>query len=159
SAGEPEVDERRRGSATAAALEPDIAAVLYTSGTTGRPKGALVTHEREVSGPRELGSVLGLTPEDGVLLAVPVSHAFGFTCLLAAVGAGAKAVLVDSTTTIRPLLTALEREGTTVLHGSPTLFSASLKSGPEALGRIRAGFVAGASPPPELQRRLDEAGV
>ena len=159
SAGEPEADERRRGSATTTALEPDIAAVLYTSGTTGTPKGALVTHEREVTGPRELASVLGVTPQDSVLLAVPASHAFGFTCLLAAVAAGAKAVLVDSTTTIRPLLTALERERTAVLHGSPTLFSALLNSSPEALGRVRAGFVAGAAPPPELQRRLDEAGV
>ncbi len=157
--GDVEGTERGGGTARPTPLEQQIAAVLYTSGTTGTPKGALVTHEREVTGPRELASVLSLTVEDAVLLAVPVSHAFGFTCLLAAVAAGAKAELVDSTTTIRPLLTALDRQGTAVLHGSPTLFGALLKSRPDALDRIRAGFVAGAASPPELQRRLDEAGV
>jgi HIP---CoA ligase len=157
--GEPDGEVRGTGRARAVVLEHEIAAVLYTSGTTGTPKGALVTHQREVRSPRELAGVLRLTSGDGVVMAVPVSHAFGFTCVLATLAAGAKAVLVDSTTTVRPLLTAIERHAAGVLHGSPALFTALLKSRPEALRGIRGGFVAGASSPPGLQERLDEIGV
>jgi fatty-acyl-CoA synthase len=145
--------------AGASALGPDVAAVLYTSGTTGTPKGALVTHGREVGGARELAGVLELAPDDGVALVIPVSHAFGLTCLLATVAAGARAILVESTTTLRPLRTAIDRHGVTVLHGSPALFVSLLKSPPGGLPGIRTGFVAGAPSAPDLQERLDAIGV
>jgi acyl-CoA synthetase (AMP-forming)/AMP-acid ligase II len=137
---------------------PEVAAILYTSGTTGRPKGALVTHDREVNAPRELASVLGLSPRDTVALVIPASHAFGLTCLLAAVAAGAAVELVESTTTLGPLLASIDR-GASILHGTPALFASLLKARPGGLAGIRAGFVGGAPSPPELQERLDGLGV
>jgi acyl-CoA synthetase (AMP-forming)/AMP-acid ligase II len=163
--GSPEVPQRfPRGTpdaetAAAAGLGTEVAAVLYTSGTTGTSKGALVAHGREVAAPRELASVLDLTPDDGVALVIPVSHAFGLTCLLSAVAAGSKAVLVESTTTLAPLQAAIERHRATVLHGSPALFAGLLKARPELPPTIRAGFVGGAPSAPGLQARLDEFGI
>jgi len=146
--------------AAGSALGSDIAAILYTSGTTGSPKGALVTHGREAAASREFASVLELTPADGVALVIPVSHAFGLTCLLATLAVGASTVLVESTMTLGPLLTAIDRHGATVLHGSPSLFSSLLKARPRGLpGKVRGGFVAGAPAAPDLQERLDELGV
>jgi acyl-CoA synthetase (AMP-forming)/AMP-acid ligase II len=139
-------------------LAPEMSALLYTSGTTGAPKGALVSHAREVTAPRELASVLALTPADTVSLVIAASHAFGLTCLLSALSAGAAVDLVESTTTLAPLLESIER-GTTVLHGSPALFAMLQKARTDGFPGLRAGFVGGAPSPPELQRRLDELGI
>src|SRR5262249_37794284 len=145
--------------ARAGGMGPQIAAVLYTSGTTGTPKGVLVTHGREVATARELASVLALSSDEGVALIVPISHAFGLTCLVTTIAAGARAILVESTTTNRPLLAAMDEHAATVLHGSPALFSALLTSRAEGLAGVRGGFVAGAPSTPELQERLDDFGV
>ena len=140
-------------------LGAEVAAILYTSGTTGEPKGALVTHARELDGAQTLASLLGLAAEDAAAFVIPASHAFGLTCLLAGVAAGAAAVLVDSTVTTGPLLGALDERRASVLHGSPTLFAGLLKTRPGGLPGVRAGFVAGAVSPPELLERLDAAGT
>jgi long-chain acyl-CoA synthetase len=155
-----EVEDEVRGEPGAAAdpLGPEIGAILYTSGTTGTPKGALVTHEREAAGARTLASVLHLDPHDRVLFVIPVSHAFGLTCFLAAVAAGACAILVDSTFSPAPLLNVLRGPGASVLHGSPSLFRSLLRAEPASLAGVRAGFVAGAAPPPGMIQELDDAG-
>jgi acyl-CoA synthetase (AMP-forming)/AMP-acid ligase II len=143
----------------AAPLDGEAAAILYTSGTTGEPKGAIVTQARELATAPELAAIAGLGSDDRVAFVVPASHAFGFTCLLAALDAGAETVLVDSTTTVGPLLDALAAPGTSIVHGSPGLFSTVLKARPEALRAVRGGFVAGAPSPPSLLDRLGEAGI
>jgi long-chain acyl-CoA synthetase len=140
-------------------LAADVAAVLYTSGTTGAPKGVLVPHERELFGAGELASLLELTHEDTVALVIALVHAFGLTCLLAAISAGAGAALVESTFSTGPLLAAIEARRASVLHGPPILFAGLLKARPSGVPGIRTGFVAGASSPPDLLERLDSAGM
>ena len=136
-----------------------IAAILYTSGTTGIPKGVLVKHVREVEGSRFLAETLGLGADDRCGLIVPISHAFGLTCMHAAIGAGAEEILVDSSFSPGPLLRALESREATVLHGSPTLFRTLLKARPDGIPGIRTGLVAGAPCPPDLLEALDEGGT
>lgn len=138
---------------------PEIGALLYTSGTTGAPKGALVTHERELGIGAALSTVLELAPDDVCAQVVPMTHAFGLNCLVTALTAGSRLVLGDSAATVRPLLDALERHRVTVLHGSPALLLSTLKASPESAGNVRAGFVAGAPSPPGLIERLDDAGT
>ena len=141
------------------ALEVQIAAILYTSGTTGIPKGVLVKHVREVEGSRFLADTLRLTEDDRCGVIVPISHAFGLTLLHATVAAGAEGILVDSSFSPAPLLRALEARDATVLHGSPTLFRTLLKARPDGLPGIRTGLVAGAPCPSDLLDALDERGT
>ena len=90
---------------------------------------------------------------------IPASHAFGLTCLLSDVAAGAETVLVESTFSLGALVAAIERRGATVLHGSPTLFGSLLKAEPDGLRRIRAGFVGGAPAPPGLLEQVEGLGI
>jgi acyl-CoA synthetase (AMP-forming)/AMP-acid ligase II len=90
---------------------------------------------------------------------VPIPHAFGLTSMLSTIAAGAEGILVESTFSPAPLLSALETGSATVLHGSPTLFRALLKARPEGIPGIRTGLVAGAPCPPDLLEQLDERGA
>lgn len=144
----------------AAPLDASVASLLYTSGTTGTPKGAVCRHVREVDGAPSLAAILGLTPDDVSVFVIPVSHAFGLSCLLATLASAGTAVLVESTFSPKPILTAIERHGATVLHGSPTLFTSIEKARPDGLpSTVRTGFVAGALPPPQLLTSLERSGA
>lgn len=140
-------------------LDGSTAAILYTSGTTGRPKGALVAHASELAAARFLPPLLRLQPADAMLLVVPVTHRFGYTCLHAAVASGAAAILADAGASVRPLLQELERGRASVLHGSPSLFASVLKTRRSVLHGLRTGFVAGTECPGELLEELDRIGV
>jgi acyl-CoA synthetase (AMP-forming)/AMP-acid ligase II len=139
-------------------LPREVATILYTSGTTGDPKGALVTRECALAGARALADRLELTPADGAVLVVPASHAFGLGCLLATLTSGGAALLVESGVSLDPLLGAVQR-GATVLHGPPALFARLLAAVPGGIPTIRGGFVAGAPCPPKVLERLDEIGL
>lgn len=156
-----EVEDERRSGATRVSepLAAEVAALLYSSGTTGAPRGALVSHAREVNGARAFRGLLELKADDRAVLIVPISHAFGLTCFLATLAAGAAVVLVESTFSPGPLLRALDERRPTLLHGSPTLFASLLDSRPEALDGIRSGLVAGAPSPPAMLERLAAHGL
>jgi acyl-CoA synthetase (AMP-forming)/AMP-acid ligase II len=134
----------------------DVGAVLYTSGTSGEPKGALVGHATLAALGAGMTAPIELAAGDVSTIVVPVTHAFGLGCLLASLTGGGQAVLVDSTAALRPLADELARREC-LLHGPPALFARLLKAG--ALGRVRGGFVAGAPSPPDLLQRLDGAGA
>jgi acyl-CoA synthetase (AMP-forming)/AMP-acid ligase II len=158
--GEVEQEIPARGDALdLEALDPAIGALLYTSGTTGRSKGALVQHAREADAAQALNEILELSPEDTCAQVIPIAHAFGLSCMLTAFSAGARLVLADSSISVRPLITTVERQGATILHGSPALFISVLKAAPEGLPGVRRGFVGGAGAPPGLLERLDGLGM
>jgi acyl-CoA synthetase (AMP-forming)/AMP-acid ligase II len=156
--GEVERELRGTGSAAAERLDPRFAAVLYTSGTTGTPRGALVSHARELTASRHLAATLCLTPADVTALVVPIAHAFGLTCLLACVASEGCALLVQSTFSPQPLLAGIRERGAGIVHGPPMLFGTLLKGQPGVLAGLR-GFVAGAPPGAELLERLDGCGA
>ncbi len=140
-------------SETAPPLHPDVAAIMYTSGTTGEPKGALMSHALGVAEGRCLAGLLGESAQAASVMVVPGSHAFGLACLLCDLAACGEAVLVDSTTSLQPLVAAMRRHEARVLHGSPTLFARLLKATDEL--PVRSGFTAGSSCPPEVLEELD----
>jgi long-subunit acyl-CoA synthetase (AMP-forming) len=144
---------------TAKPLDGSVAALLYTSGTTGLPKGALVRHVRELETSRYLARALELTPEDAAAFVVPVSHAFGLTCLLATIGSAGSAALVDASRSVEPLLEAVERRRASILHGSPSVFASVLKARMEGIPTLRTGFVAGAPSPPGMLEEMERTGA
>jgi acyl-CoA synthetase (AMP-forming)/AMP-acid ligase II len=149
--------ERRTAPATAPPSDESLAAILYTSGTTGEPKGALFTHELGDAMGCNIAAVLGTHADLPYALVVPASHAFGLGCLLGGIVAGATAILVEATASLEPLMEALHRHDARVLHGSPALFGRLVRANAEL--SVRAGLTAGSLCPPDVLSWLDERGT
>jgi long-chain acyl-CoA synthetase len=128
------------------AVEPGATAViLYTSGTTGRPKGAELTHANLVRNAAAAVDIYALAGEDTILGALPLYHSYGQTCTLnGAFAVGAIEVMV--------------RERVTVLLGVPTMFSdlAHATGSNEAFGALRV-CSSGGAPLPDQVRQAFEA--
>ncbi|MFG2899080.1 long-chain fatty acid--CoA ligase [Streptomyces zaomyceticus] len=127
----------------------DMAVLLYTSGTTGRPKGAVLTH----AGLRhntEVNSIQiqRMTPEDVVVGCLPLFHIFGQICTMsAAVRSGASLVLIPRFDP-QAVLDAIARERATVFEGVPTMYAALLQHPSDAdMSTLRMCISGGASLP------------
>ena len=105
----------------------DTAVILYTSGTTGRPKGAELTHDNLAgNAAMTAASLVELQPDDVVMGCLPLFHVFGLTCgLNAVVVAGASLTLVPRFDG-RSALGVVQRDGVTVFEGVPTMYAAML---------------------------------
>ena len=111
----------------------DVAVILHTSGTTGKPKGAMLTHgnlgrNAEVS----VRTLVETGPDDVVMGCLPLFHVFGLTCgLNGSVLAGAMLTLIPRFDP-RKALEVIERDAVTVFEGVPTMYSALLSVADEA---------------------------
>lgn len=148
--------ERKELPAVEANPAEDEWAILYTSGTTGKPKGVMLTHASLLGTAAATARALRLTPDDAILCTVPLFHIFGLgPVLLMAMVTGSRIVLQESFDPAEALALA-EAHGVTVLHGTPTMFEMELRE-PAARarpGRLRTGIVAAAPVSPELARRI-----
>ena len=138
----------------------DTAVILYTSGTTGKPKGAQLTHANLAINADVSKALFSLDHEDVVLGALPLFHAFGQTCgLNAAISAGASLALIPRFDADRVLAT-IERDGVTTFEGVPTMFAALLHH-PERerfdVSTLRACVSGGAALPVEVLRGFEAA--
>ncbi|HEY9180892.1 MAG TPA: class I adenylate-forming enzyme family protein [Candidatus Baltobacteraceae bacterium] len=142
---------------TADVKRDDVFAICYTSGTTGQPKGAVLTHANLVWNAATTSAVLECTERDTFLLTVGITHIFGLSAaVLAAAAAGARMVVLK-TFAAGPALDLCEWEGVTVLHGVPTMFVLELaaqKRAPRDLSKLRTGIIAAAPVEPELVDRI-----
>ncbi|HXQ58540.1 MAG TPA: AMP-binding protein [Acidimicrobiales bacterium] len=138
--------------------------IQFTSGTTGSPKGATLTHHNVVNNAAILGHQLGYTEADAVCIPVPLYHCFGM-------GIGNLGCLATGATMVYPAeafdplatLEALAGERCTSIYGVPTMFIAMLGHPRFAefdLTTLRTGIMAGAPCPIEVMRRVvDEMHV
>jgi long-chain acyl-CoA synthetase len=128
----------------------DTAVIVYTSGTTGRPRGAELTHANLTANARVTAELFGFVPDDAVLGALPLAHAFGQTCTLnATMLAGARLVLA---TGLEPL------DGVTVLVGVPSMYARLLAAGgPLRTPAVRLCISGGAPLAPELLDACEQA--
>jgi fatty-acyl-CoA synthase len=138
--------------------DEDVFAVLYTAGTTGKPKGVMLTHANLVQANGALAQALGMTAEDVTLLPVPMFNIFGLGALIASLSVGSAVVPVARFDAAATLQLARETRAT-VLHGVPTMFVMQLRS--EAidefdLSSLRTGIIAGAPVLDRLAREIRE---
>lgn len=132
--------------------------IQYTSGTTGHPKGATLTHHNILNNAYFVGEVLGYTEADRVCVPVPFYHCFGMVLgNLACLARGACVVVPAESFAAKATLQAVQTERCTSLYGVPTMFHAILEE-PEfaryEVRSLRTGVMAGAPCPIELMQKV-----
>ena len=153
SIGEAQLDRR-----VARTRPDDIASILYTSGTTGTPRGAMLSHRGMLQNAAAVGGNLRLTPADRLCLAVPFHHCFGSVMgTLATLSFGAALVLPATWFDADATLDAVATERCTVLYGVPTMFISELEkqaAAPRDLSSLRTGIISGAPVSLELAEHV-----
>ncbi len=137
----------------------DVVNMQYTSGTTGFPKGVMLTHVNIVNNGYWIGRHQNLSPKDRICLPVPLFHCFGCVLgVMAFVNHGATMVILETFNPVQ-VLTAIETERCTGLYGVPTMFLSVLEHRvfPKFdLSSLRTGIMAGSVCPEPLMRRVVE---
>jgi fatty-acyl-CoA synthase len=132
--------------------------IQFTSGTTGTPKGAALTHFNIVNNGFFVGEGMRLTADDRVCIPVPLYHCFGMVLgVLAAMTHGAASVLSGDGFEPLAVLETVASERCTALHGVPTMFIAELEHprfGEFDLSSLRTGIMAGSPCPIAVMRRV-----
>jgi fatty-acyl-CoA synthase len=142
-----------------AALSPDDDInIQFTSGTTGTPKGATLSHFNILNNGRIVGEGMRFTEKDRLCIPVPLYHCFGMVMgNLACISHGATAVFPNDGYDALKTLEAIAAERCTALHGVPTMFIAELEHPDFAkfdLSSLRTGIMSGAPCPVEVMRRV-----
>lgn len=143
-----------------AELQPDdVINMQYTSGTTGYPKGVMLSHYNLINNANSIASCMELTEKDRLCIPVPFFHTFGCVLgTLTSVTAGTTMVIVEEFQA-ELVLEAIEAEKCTALHGVPTMFIAELNH-PDFekydLTSLRTGIMAGSTCPIEVMKAVTE---
>jgi fatty-acyl-CoA synthase len=140
-------------------LQPDEATnIQFTSGTTGLPKGATLSHYNILNNGYFVGRGIGLTERDRICIPVPLYHCFGMVMgNLAAIAHGAAMIYPAESFDPARTLEAVDRERATALYGVPTMFIAELETPEFArydLSSLRTGIMAGSPCPVEVMKRV-----
>ena len=152
-------DSEARLSDIAASLNAqDDINIQFTSGTTGNPKGATLSHRNILNNGKIVGDGMRLTERDRLCIPVPLYHCFGMVMgNLACVTHGATAVFPADAFDPKITLATVAEESCTALHGVPTMFIAELEHpefGGFDLSSLRTGIMAGAPCPVEVMKRV-----
>ena len=136
----------------------DAINIQFTSGTTGNPKGATLTHRNILNNAYFVGRNMQLSSADKLCIPVPLYHCFGMVMgTLCCISHGATMVLPCEAFEPQPVLQAVQDEQCTALHGVPTMFIAELDDPDFAnydVSSLRTGVIAGSTCPRELMKRL-----
>ncbi len=143
-----------------AALGPaDVSDIFFTSGTTGRPKGVVVTHEQTMRVFWTWSEIVGLAEGDRYLVVNPFFHTFGFKAGIIACLLRGATIIPEPVFDVPAVLARIAAEKVTVLPGPPTLYS-SILDGPDRSGldldSLRLAVTGAASVPVRLVERMRE---
>jgi long-chain acyl-CoA synthetase len=138
----------------------DPAVILYTSGTTGSPKGAVLTHGNIAKSTAVATTLVDMSEEDVILGALPFFHVFGQACgLNSATKLGASVSLIPKFSA-EATLEAIQRDKVTVFEGVPTMYSAVLNFDDRDsydTSSLRVGITGGQAMPVEVMQRFEKA--
>lgn len=147
-----QADEQKYEQMKASIGSYDIVNMQYTSGTTGFPKGVMLSHHNIINNAFDTGEILNYTPEDRLLLCLPMFHCFGIVLgVLGILTHGASLVITEDFDPLN-VLKAIEKERCTALYGVPTMFVAELNHADFDkfdLTSLRTGIMAGSVCPIE----------
>ena len=136
----------------------DIANIQYTSGTTGSPKGVMLTHHNVVNNGQFLAQGFHYTEKDSIVVPVPLFHCFGCVIgTMSAVNSGAAIILPNWTFDAKATLEAVHHERATSVYGVPAMYVAEFglpKFSRYDLTSLRTGMMSGAPCPIELMKRV-----
>jgi long-chain acyl-CoA synthetase len=140
--------------------EKDVAVLQYTGGTTGTPKGAMLTHFNLVANVHQGVAWIPHRPEERMLAALPFFHVFGLTvAMLVPIKMGATMILYPNPREIGPILKLITKTKPSLMPGVPTMYIAMLnhpKLGKADLRSIRTCLSGGAPLPVEVKRKWDK---
>ncbi|MGU7774625.1 AMP-binding protein [Burkholderia sp. MR1-5-21] len=154
---------REHGATSIDAIDASLSAqdainIQFTSGTTGSPKGATLTHHNVVNNARFVAMAMKLSEADSLCIPVPLYHCFGMVLgVLACVSVGAQMVFPGEGFDAGATLAAVSEERCTALHGVPTMFIAELQHPDFAsfdLSSLRTGIMAGSPCPIETMNQV-----
>ena len=141
-------------------LKPDDAInIQFTSGTTGQPKGAILSHHNIVNNANLVTHRINLTEIDRLAIPVPLYHCFGMVMgVLGAVSKGAAMIFPGEAFDPKSTIDSLVKEKCTAIYGVPTMFVAILQEldvFPKQLSDLRTGIMAGATCPIEVMKKVN----
>ena len=141
----------------AAAVRPDdVCNMQYTSGTTGFPKGVMLTHYNVVNNGKCIGDRMGLSTADRMMIQVPMFHCFGMVLSMTAAATHGATMCPMPYFSAKSSLSCINQEKITCFNGVPTMFIAMFNH-PDYrrtdFSHMRTGIMAGAGCPPDLMRR------
>ena len=148
------IEEVRR---MAANVQPDdVCNMQYTSGTTGFPKGVMLTHYNVVNNGKCIGDRMGLSTADRMMIQVPMFHCFGMTLSMTSSMTHGATMCPMPYFSAKSSLSCINQERITCFNGVPTMFIAMFNhpdSRKTDFSYMRTGIMAGAGCPPELMKR------
>lgn len=137
----------------------DVAVFLYTSGTTGHPKGAMLTHRNLIANAKATAEATETTEKDNTLCVLPMFHSFAWTCCISLQLYTCGTITILEAFVPQTVLSTIIKEKTTVFAGVPTMYAVLLQVpevNPADFAHIRLAYSGGASLPVEVLKRIDE---
>ena len=150
------VSEEQVASMASAVRPDDVCNMQYTSGTTGFPKGVMLTHYNVVNNGKCIGDRMGLSTADRMMIQVPMFHCFGMVLSMTSSMTHGATMCPMPYFSAKASLACINQEKITAFNGVPTMFIAMFNH-PDYrstdFSHMRTGIMAGAGCPPELMRR------
>ncbi|QQZ08274.1 fatty acid--CoA ligase family protein [Heyndrickxia vini] len=140
-------------------LEDDVAVILYTSGTTGRPKGAMLTHKNLYSNAKDIGDYLKMNSDDTVITTLPMFHVFSLSVVVNAPLISGSTIIIVPKFSPKDIFRLIKKYQATVFAGVPTMYNFLYQypeGNPSDFSSLRLCISGGSSLPVALLKNFEK---